>query len=641
MHSTITLAEADGDEPLMINIIADVHLYPPHFTSDSKAYREYAGADPKLLRESSFILEAALQEVQAQNPDFLIIPGDLTKDGEREGHEMLARRLQELEAETGIEVFVINGNHDVYNVDRACSFANGYRESVPSVDPGMFRYIYRNFGYNGEHNAKYYKPPLGKQAGGLSYTVDLGMNYRLLALDTCMYSPDATGLPAEGCVVAGRIDDDLLVWAIEQVEQAERDGVTMIGMAHHGLIPHFSLAAELAPNYVIEDWYHDSSALADAGLRCVFTGHMHANDIAEMMTESGNMLVDVETGSLVSYGSPVRTATFERGALLKDGGQHKEVSLTLNSTSIKHFTMDGMEYEMRQYLMDELYNNQLPFYFIMGLLRPLLVQAGNSGVVPFITRLVPDFDLDAMLDHILKSVLSSEMLFDLGRVIGHVHVQYVDKEIVITPFGRAVWFIEPTTITQPEIYMMVQSIFDQLMCNYLLNDAWVSANIQCLLDELLSEPLHPGSTHNLYDFALELLLSHCLGGEQPADWVVQTLDHFSTGQCMEALADKVLIWGTLVLNELLDNIYLDFDLGLNGIMLAALNRKTSNGQLSAVLGLVEINADSILESFAQEYLTKDNLAYLGTTIQRYARSIAFDDTQDDIMDGEPRIVIFR
>ena len=123
---------------------------------------------------------------------------------------MLARRLQELEAETGIEVCLsLTVTMTFITLTELAPLLMDI-ESVPSVDPGMFRYIYRNFGYNGEHNAKYYATAW-EQAGGLSYTVDLGMNYRLLALDTCMYSPDATGLPAEGCVVAGRIDDDLLV----------------------------------------------------------------------------------------------------------------------------------------------------------------------------------------------------------------------------------------------------------------------------------------------------------------------------------------------------------------------------------------------------------------------------------------------
>ncbi|NLZ70182.1 MAG: metallophosphoesterase, partial [Clostridiaceae bacterium] len=86
--ATVNAAESAGqDNKLTINVISDVHIYPPHFVSNSQAYLDYVSGDPKMLKESSYILEEALKEVKAQNPQFLIIPGDLTKDGEREGHE--------------------------------------------------------------------------------------------------------------------------------------------------------------------------------------------------------------------------------------------------------------------------------------------------------------------------------------------------------------------------------------------------------------------------------------------------------------------------------------------------------------------------------------------------------------------------
>ena len=58
--------------------------------------------------------------------------------------------------------------------------------------------------------------------------------------------------------------------------------------------------------YLIEDYASIAAQLADAGLEMIFTGHMHANDIAVMTTKSGNTLYDVETGSNLTYPSPMR-----------------------------------------------------------------------------------------------------------------------------------------------------------------------------------------------------------------------------------------------------------------------------------------------------------------------------------------------
>ncbi|NLZ55763.1 MAG: hypothetical protein GX900_03760, partial [Clostridiaceae bacterium] len=552
-----------------------------------------------------------------------------------------ASRLKQLEDETDIEVFVINGNHDVNNFRAACSFASGEMETVPTVSPDDFKYIYSEFGYNDEHGAVYYTPPEGKQAGGLSYTADLNSEYRLLALDTGMYSADATGLPEDGHITAGRIDEDLMVWALAQLERAESEGVTMIAMAHHGFIPHFSLAAELAHEYVIENWRRDSSALADAGLRYVFTGHMHANDVAEFTTVAGKRLVDVETAALVSYGTPVRTAVFERGARLEDGTNRRQETLTLSSKGIPSFTMDGTFYpDLSSYTLENMYSRELPYNMIMGMLRPLLRQAGENGILPLIQTFKPEFDLSTLLAEGLSSALGGGMQIELGSVIGRVHIQYKNHGIQITPYGTAGWIVDPTTITDAQINAMVMDALDQLRQKYIVNDAWITSWVRNLLNDLITEPLYEGAAHDLYDLGIYLLTSHYRGGEQPEAWVTRALDELSSGRYLNALIDKAVVRVKQLLNEILDNVYLRLEIALSGIMLMAMNNKTNNGQLSAFLAMMNTSGNDIVDGLVYTYLTDSFLTGVGTMIQTYAGSFAYDDTQDDIMDGAPRVIVF-
>lgn len=51
----------------------------------------------KLLVESEPILDSFLQSVRQIQPDLLLIPGDLTKDGEVLNHQLLADKLNALE----------------------------------------------------------------------------------------------------------------------------------------------------------------------------------------------------------------------------------------------------------------------------------------------------------------------------------------------------------------------------------------------------------------------------------------------------------------------------------------------------------------------------------------------------------------
>ena len=66
-------------------VFSDPHLFDQSLGTDD--------TDRKLLRESGEILSAAIQRVESLSVSFLLIPGDLTKDGELPDHQLMARQL--------------------------------------------------------------------------------------------------------------------------------------------------------------------------------------------------------------------------------------------------------------------------------------------------------------------------------------------------------------------------------------------------------------------------------------------------------------------------------------------------------------------------------------------------------------------
>lgn len=244
----------EDDKGLKLCVVSDTHYYPLDYVKDCEDYNTYVGGDPKMLAESGSIIDSAIEMIKKNQPDLVLISGDLTKDGEKLGHQHMAEKLQKIEDETDTEVFVINGNHDIYNYQDACTFENGSKEKAPTTTPKEFKEIYKNFGYNSEYEAQYFTPKEGKQAGGLSYSVTFG-DYVIIGIDSGRYSPDAdTGMDMNEHITAGRIDPDLLPWIVEQVSNAKKNGKTPIGLMHHGLVPHFSKEAELLSEYVVDDW---------------------------------------------------------------------------------------------------------------------------------------------------------------------------------------------------------------------------------------------------------------------------------------------------------------------------------------------------------------------------------------------------
>lgn len=304
---------------LRIAVMSDTHLYPagyiPADAETNQEWNDFCVKEGKQFKESEALVDTALatfaKDAKAGKLDCLIIPGDLTKDGELEGHKALAAKLAQFEVEAGIPVYVINGNHDINNTN-ACDYSSGTRQAAPKTSPEQFRQIYGAAGYseNDAAGTDYtaYVPPAGKQAGMLSYAVTLG-NYRLIAMDTGKYSADSTKSGKAEHETGGSISTDLMAWVLTQIQQAKQDGLTPVGFCHHNLAPHFKYEELVLQDFTIDNWETVATTLANAGMHFVFTGHNHANDIASYVTDDGETLYDCETASLASFPNTIREVT--------------------------------------------------------------------------------------------------------------------------------------------------------------------------------------------------------------------------------------------------------------------------------------------------------------------------------------------
>jgi hypothetical protein len=273
-------------------VFSDPHFYDGQkLGTSSPEFQAYLAQDRKLIAESSEILTTVIKELQAKTLDFVLVAGDLTKDGEEVNHQVLASRLAELEA-GGKKVYVVPGNHDINN-PHALSYLTSPPRTVANVSPREFKRIYAEFGY-GE--------ALSVDPHSLSYIAEPVPGVWLFALDSCRY--------AGGGVTEGGFSDATQRWVLNRLTAARKLGKKVIGLMHHGLLEHFTGQSILFPEYVIENWQKVSRLFSDKGLNLVFTGHFHSNDITSADFTSSS-LTDVETGSLVTFPCPYRTIDFD------------------------------------------------------------------------------------------------------------------------------------------------------------------------------------------------------------------------------------------------------------------------------------------------------------------------------------------
>ena len=359
-------AEKPQDMNLRIAVMSDLHYLSPDMIADTEDFEHAFNSDRKLLKESSSVLHEMLERVRADKPDILLVSGDLTKDGEQECHAALAKQLQQLQQDVpGLKIYVINGNHDIRNYN-AKNFNTADGKAVPATrtHPEDFKRIY-DFVYSDPTVIATFTPAAGNEAGSLSYVARPVEGLTVIAMDTCRYSSDNTSNGDDEHETSGAISADLEKWVIEQTAAAKARGDLVIGLEHHGLVPHFDVQPTILPMYLVNGYERIAQEYADAGMSVVFTGHMHAVDIAAMTTKAGNTFYDIETGSALTYPCPVRFVDLRRSTVGGETNTYMSVSTKTHIGPI-HYTDPATGVA---YVIDDLTEYAREFGFTTAMLK--------------------------------------------------------------------------------------------------------------------------------------------------------------------------------------------------------------------------------------------------------------------------------
>ena len=249
-------------------VVSDLHIALHHTIWDAPNRFH-------LVEVSIPAFEQILEQLIADQPDFLLLPGDLVQHGERDNHEWMTNRLSQLPFPT----YVVPGNHDVVRQQGSLPGDEAGKGRIALAD---FPKLYQQFGYSNPQQ--------------LYYQQEILPGVHLIGLNSNAF--DESGEQ----IGTGVIDDEQLAWLDEQL--ASLSGKFVMVMVHHNVLEHLPEQAhtKLGQRYMIRNAPELVSRLQAAKVPVAFTGHLHVQDIAQ----AGDFYA-ITTGSLVSYPHPYRT----------------------------------------------------------------------------------------------------------------------------------------------------------------------------------------------------------------------------------------------------------------------------------------------------------------------------------------------
>ena len=294
-------------------IISDLHIAVPQ-TVKNHATRFH------LTEVSIPVLEQVLEHLESCQLDFLLLPGDLTQDGEPENHQWLAQRLAKL----SFPVYAIPGNHDVPTL----------LPTENSIGFKDFSSYYQQFGYQDFQQ--------------LYYTQEIIPGVQLIGLNSNHFNQEGKQL--------GYVDEEQLLWLAEILEQVQNKLVLV--MIHHNIIEHLpgQSTHPLGKRYMLANAANLLVILRKYGVKLIFSGHLHVQDVSEL-----DGIYEICTGSLVSYPHPYRLV--ELG--IDDRGNQK---INIKSYQVK--SVPGWEH-LAHTSREWMGNRSFPFMFKLLTSPPL------------------------------------------------------------------------------------------------------------------------------------------------------------------------------------------------------------------------------------------------------------------------------
>ncbi len=273
-------------------LLTDSHYVSKKNWVEGKPITFRERSDQIALKATPEILDTFIDKIIADSEtDTVLFTGDNVNNCDMNSHYEFRERLERL-VNAGKKVYVIYATHDYSgsgednNWFSGCRYTETGTEPVESMKKGGLYEFYCDYGP---------KQALSVHRESGSYSVKLGDRVRLIAI---VDNGDGGGY-------CGLFEDGV-EWLKNEIKAAENDGDYVLLATHHPVLPPWEIYRHVADHEMYGGYRELWKIMCENGVRVIFTGHTHIQNIRKYTDGNGNWFVDVSTVALANSAGKMR-----------------------------------------------------------------------------------------------------------------------------------------------------------------------------------------------------------------------------------------------------------------------------------------------------------------------------------------------
>ena len=305
-------------EKLVLYVLTDTHYISEKMWEEGDPINNREKGDQIAIKSTPQILRTFIEKILADDEaKHVLITGDLINSGDKQSHLDFIQELKPL-TDAGKHVYVTTATHDYAgegedgdeNIFHATYYGKDECRPAERVGKKDLLPLYYDFGPAQSDSVH--------ETG--SYSLPIQEGYRLIAINDNGNGRSHCGLFEDG-----------MQWLSDEIDRANAAGETVLTAVHHPVISPWPIYSHLVEFEMYGGYKELSRLLCEKGVRVIFTGHTHVQNIQKYTDEQGRFFYDVSTTAMSTPEGKMRKIVFD------------PETKTLHVTSIGIETIKGLD----------------------------------------------------------------------------------------------------------------------------------------------------------------------------------------------------------------------------------------------------------------------------------------------------------